>query len=73
MNYVGQVAILFILAFFGAHLLEGAVWVADKIGLGAYHVSVGFRTLGLVCSYIVLRDVIRGMAQRGWRSLAELG
>lgn len=72
MNVIGQIAVLFILAFFGAHFIEGVTWLAGKAGIGAYHVSIGFRTLGLACTYIVMRDVIRGMADRGWRSLTEL-
>lgn len=70
---IARISILFVLGFLAAHILEAITWLAGSLGAGTYHVSVAFRTVGVVCSYVVLRNVVRGMFERGWRSLGELG
>lgn len=69
---VARVAVLFVIGFLAAHILEAIVWASGLAGLGSYHVSVAMRTVGVVCAYVVLRSVVKGMFERGWRSLAEL-
>lgn len=69
---VARLAVLFVIGFLAAHVLEAITWAAGLAGLGTYHVSVAFRTVGVVCTYIVVRNVVKGMFERGWRSLGEL-
>lgn len=68
---VARFIVLMALGFASAHVIEGLTWLFS-VAIDRYHVSVAFRTVGVICAYVVFREFIRGIWQRGWQSLFDL-